>query len=298
MRLALCKDDSVKGPLPEGWDANQLTIEQIKAILSDKLPGRLRALGWTPYELTDVARLKEVITTEEHHPNSPLHRRYTKLGGDDALYALTALHADGGTFKPESWPTRVTALEKAQQWLQTSAATAGGPLQPIAQSKGPAGVKPKDVAKDWKEVKQRYEAARYGAAFSQRFQNAFDKAQGDNKERIPQVAQFIAAWEAQQEAEERHDYWRANELLPKLGQASTDLDQAWNAAKQKFEAANDPAFNKRAEDCFAQLSGQELEKFVASWYALMEAREQEDYWRANELLSELDVAIKKSVVSP
>src|SRR5262249_1793775 len=127
IRDQLANDESIVGPLPAGWDVNQLNLEQVKVILANKLDNNLAAPGWSVGDLSDAKRLKEVLTTEEHHPNSPLGKRYKELGGDQALAEVpkvnAALQTTLATGDPSSWPSKLKALEDCLVKLKELGAT-------------------------------------------------------------------------------------------------------------------------------------------------------------------------------
>ena len=136
-KLALYKDPSVSGPIPSGWDANQLTLDQLKGIVAAKIPGRLGELGWAPYGLPVSGpgeSIKNLIDTSHHHPRSALGRKYSTLGGNDASLALIAFNAATGSGlfagADANWPSKVEALDRAGAALDALAAGVADPTFP------------------------------------------------------------------------------------------------------------------------------------------------------------------------
>src|SRR5262249_11908541 len=94
-RLALYKasltDRDLHGALPAGWDINELTVVQIKGIVSQDIPFKLQELGWAPYGLP-VSGAGDSIATitkiSKYHERSGKGRRYKSLGGDKAVTAI------------------------------------------------------------------------------------------------------------------------------------------------------------------------------------------------------------------
>jgi hypothetical protein len=125
-------------PLPQGWKANELTAEQIAGIIEKGIPFKLRQLGWAPFGLT-VERIKTITDTNEHHPKSPLHRLFVRLGGAAALGKIGPFNAATGSKlsagKPADWPSQPRALEDAQNFL-TAVAAINPALATAATTKG------------------------------------------------------------------------------------------------------------------------------------------------------------------
>src|SRR5207245_9700201 len=96
MKLALYEaPEEVKGPTPAGWDANKLTVDQIKGIVGPpEVEAKLGEFGWAPFGLT-VDRIKEIIAKKEHHERSPKGRRFRSLGGADALTKIEPFNSAG-----------------------------------------------------------------------------------------------------------------------------------------------------------------------------------------------------------
>jgi hypothetical protein len=102
IKLSVIQDQTVKGPLPEGWDPTRLNPAKIKAIVADNLPFRMKMLGWTAYnldysggavdQLDFPESIKEVTQARVHHPRSAPGRQYKALGAKGAI-------ASFGTFK-------------------------------------------------------------------------------------------------------------------------------------------------------------------------------------------------------
>lgn len=127
------------GPLPTGWDPNQLNLEQMRLIIAGKLPADLKPLGWSPLELAPPGsgeRIDQVLAARKAHPRSPQGLRYRHLGGDPAIAALQSFHTttriDVATWTDASWPTKLQALEAADSWLTAFGKAKSGEFATIA----------------------------------------------------------------------------------------------------------------------------------------------------------------------
>jgi hypothetical protein len=110
------------GPLPKGWEANQLTYEQIRDIMANipTYENRLAELGWRPFGLPVTGAgnsIKNILDQDIHHERSPMGLRFRSLGGEAALARFGDFEtATGLTLPrpdPNKWPSKITALEGA-----------------------------------------------------------------------------------------------------------------------------------------------------------------------------------------
>ena len=121
-------DMKLRGPFPQGWDANQLSPTQMRAILSNddcRIENPLPGLGWSPFDLEPDSdpcnRLMEVMRTKEAHPRSPDGLQFRSLGGAKSLEAISKLEKEGledlSTVKWEvdNWPGKLAALQLAEK---------------------------------------------------------------------------------------------------------------------------------------------------------------------------------------
>ncbi len=69
----------VVGPLPQGWDANELTVHQMRGIIGKPIPYKLKQLGWSPFDLPEPLgegqTIEGVTKDNRYHPRSPEGRR-------------------------------------------------------------------------------------------------------------------------------------------------------------------------------------------------------------------------------
>jgi hypothetical protein len=119
-------DNGLSGPLPKGWDPNELTVAQMKDIFDKKIPFRLKKLGWSPFDLPNAVgegdTIEEVTRTSRSHPRSPEGRRFEALGGEAALKRFDFFKEKTGHKLPppdkDFWPSKIHALLGAEAWLQ------------------------------------------------------------------------------------------------------------------------------------------------------------------------------------
>lgn len=127
-RYALFQNETITGPLPDGWNPAGLDAATIGMIARDRLPYRLGSLGWTPFGLPYEAQavddalgfpraIKAITQCEVYHPASARGRRFAALGGTQALDALARLKQakgiDLGRRSNDNWPANLATLEAA-----------------------------------------------------------------------------------------------------------------------------------------------------------------------------------------
>lgn len=129
LKLALYKDPSVKGPLPNGWSPTGLKLEQIKGIVADNLPFRMTMLGWKSYNLKYSGgpdqkldfpeSLKEITEARVHHPRSAPGRQYKALGGKAVIEDFVGFKAktgvELGAWDPLDWRANLRTLITANK---------------------------------------------------------------------------------------------------------------------------------------------------------------------------------------
>ncbi|MEM7530043.1 MAG: hypothetical protein AAF416_20700 [Pseudomonadota bacterium] len=132
LRVALYEDGSeTKGPLPSGWIAVRLNLDQIKGIVGDKLPFRMKRLNWTAYNLPykDASgkvmgfpeSLKEITEAHVQHPRSGPGRRFRGFGGE-AVFAKMKDCSDAtgiplGKWNETDWRANLRSLSAAEKQL-------------------------------------------------------------------------------------------------------------------------------------------------------------------------------------
>ncbi len=187
-KLALFQDKSVVGPLPAGWNANELSLDQIKGIVQDKIPFRLSELGWSPLELRDLSRLKLVTATSEAHPKSPPGTKFAILGGDAALQAIATFNREARARlpvgKPTDWPSRLEALSLAADRLKLLADNVfDTDLRAVVLSSAPIARRLEALKKGLADADAaRAEAARKAESHAEQIVQSFDSG------RVQQIA--------------------------------------------------------------------------------------------------------------
>ena len=172
LKLAVYKDADAKGPLPAGWEPARLTVEKIKSIVADKLPFRMKMLGWTAYKLPYDATtplvfgfpetLKSITRARVHNPRSAPGRHFKELGEKEAIDAFAAFKTitgvNLGAWNDGDWRANLRTLIAAEG--RVAAMTAGIPA--VANETDPAR---KIVAKDTLKDKLDKIKATFTAAF-------------------------------------------------------------------------------------------------------------------------------------
>ncbi len=78
----------VKGPLPQGWPAAQLSVPQIATIVAQQIDyARFRPLGWSPFDLDD-AQLGIYVQHQAYEGRTPEGLAYRAKGGDAAFDSM------------------------------------------------------------------------------------------------------------------------------------------------------------------------------------------------------------------
>lgn len=129
LKLEIYKDAEAKGPLPDGWEPARLTAAKIKSIVADKLPFRMRMLGWTAYNLeyngaTPLVfgfpkTLKSITESRVHSERSDAGRTFKRLGEraviDEFAAFKTSTGVDLGSWNSKDWRTNLRALIAADK---------------------------------------------------------------------------------------------------------------------------------------------------------------------------------------
>ncbi len=72
-------DPELTGPLPAGWNANELTVKQMRGIIGKPIEYKLKQLGWSPFDLLEPLgegdTIEAVTRDNRYHPRSPEGRR-------------------------------------------------------------------------------------------------------------------------------------------------------------------------------------------------------------------------------
>jgi hypothetical protein len=164
VRLALYEaPEDVKGPIPAGWDANKLTVDQIKGIVGPpEVEAKLGTYGWAPFGLT-VDRIKEIIKNREHHERSPKGRRFRTLGGADALTKVEPFNSAGTGYVVEGplmvlhWEHKLETLEAAETKLkELNSAGPSDAVKNAAKGTGKVGKRLDAVKKVYEDSKKEF----------------------------------------------------------------------------------------------------------------------------------------------
>jgi hypothetical protein len=112
------------GPLPAGWDPNQLTAVQIDGLVTLGYANKLPTLGWFPYDLgvlNPEPAIKTISDIDRYHERSPTGRNFHRLGGQPCLDKIDDLNGSAGATlskdDPQRWPTKLTTLQAVEAWL-------------------------------------------------------------------------------------------------------------------------------------------------------------------------------------
>jgi hypothetical protein len=146
---------AISGTVPEGWDANSLSIDQLRVVMSqpELSATELKRLGWSPFELdrggADTAlTLQQVLAAKRAHPRSTDGLRYRALGGDATLETLAVLKFPGVTGVSTDWPLNLAAVKAADRALQDSSPD----WAELVKELGRAPTKLKDVTRLWAQA--------------------------------------------------------------------------------------------------------------------------------------------------
>ncbi len=78
----------IKGPLPRGWPAAQLSVPQIAIIVAQQIDhARFQPLGWSPFDLDD-AQLHIYVQHQAYEGRTPQGLAYRAKGGDAAFDSM------------------------------------------------------------------------------------------------------------------------------------------------------------------------------------------------------------------
>jgi hypothetical protein len=143
-RIAISEaSPELKGPLPAGWDANQLNVAQMRVILEESLRADLKKLGWSPFDLAppgDGDRIDDVLKMQHYHPRSPQGLRFRSLGGEESLDAIEQFKKNTNIsisdWQETSWPSKLAALEAAESWVTAFCLGKEGAIGKLAADKG------------------------------------------------------------------------------------------------------------------------------------------------------------------